>query len=272
MQFVGEDLKESYINCLFFYRELFSFWRNSETTNSSVQDVSVCFCRSQTPFNAHYPSVIGCEATMHVTYLGKRMQPAQWDYVTNEWCTYSIWVINQGDGSAHCFYASRLIGCSVFVCRLLGLSRDSCVSSLKLSVELPTCSPVQSSGNALAKLQRRNDWLFLAVVSTRNTGVSGERSVVMCRWMTVVNRGSLFLSRHQGEPVGVRISLVAPLHPPQHPPLPPALLPHHSRHHRQHHGQVQRHPARGEPAGQSWKPTCNLCASFFVFFEPLRCR
>lgn len=63
---------------------------------------------------------------------------------------------------------------------------------------------------------------------------------------------SLFLPPvHQGEPVGVRLSLVAPLRPPQHPPLPAALLPHHAGHHRQHHGQVQRHPARGEPAGQA---------------------
>lgn len=62
---------------------------------------------------------------------------------------------------------------------------------------------------------------------------------------------SLFLPPvQQGEPVGVRLSLVAPLRPPQHPPLPAALLPHHAGHHRQHHGQVQRHPARGESAGQ----------------------
>ncbi len=72
----------------------------------------------------------------------------------------------------------------------------------------------------------------------------------------------IIFSRHQGKPVSVWISLVAPLCPPQHPPLPAALLPHHSRHHRQHDGQVQRHKACGESAGQSLRLSCDLNAAF----------
>lgn len=96
--------------------------------------------------------------------------------------------------------------------------------------------------------KRQTGELFQAYVSMYRAAVSGERrvlNVLSVQWIEMH-----YVSCHQGEPVGVRLSLVALLRPPQHPPLPAAVLPHHSSYHCQHHGQVQRHKTGGESGGQ----------------------
>lgn len=159
--------------------------------------------------------------------------------------------------------AARLIGCSVFVCecafastrrleqsQAAGLSRYFCsfIKTERWSVLFPTCSPVET--RSPTHIQELAISVLCQYVLYRC--VRGEECVNCpvgaAGWLWIESH---YFSHHQGKPVSVRISLVAPLCPPQHPPLPAALLPHHSRHHRQHHGQVQRHKARGESAGQS---------------------
>ena len=210
------------------------------------------------PFKAHSLSLIGL-AVMHVSRLRKQIAavPAR---LCNKWLMHMYGRLKQRDGSARClcFTPARPQRANVFLSHQLDdWSRYFCSF-----IKTERWSVLLSSGNS-----HTERWLFQAYVNTYSRGVSGDISVltVPSCWMTV-NWCSLFSPPHQGEPVSVRISLVAPLRPPQHPPLPAALLPHNSRHHRQHHGQVQRHKARGESAGQEFEIKLNHVATFLTLF------